>query len=402
MNEKESKLKKAVKDGFLRKVNCGEIVFTHKNTKRAYINRYNTEIEEIEAAGLDEFILVIADVVAYTKKTNLAIAPQSTIAGSLVAYLLGISEIDSIKYELLFERFLNSKNHRNNNENEIELSIAINVNGERIDEIREYIKTNHNDLLQVESIEYKGKLHKYLYKGCARLCWACLDEQRCLETLEHEVQKDNPSFRYINIPLDDDQVFEMLGSDDVEILFRWSHIHKRDMLFKELLHFTKPKTIENLALLWALAAYEGMESLWFDHKLQESLSCQEANPNDKNSKKFDAANYEIYQEQVISVISDIFGCSLKEAETLWDYLRQKKDFQIDEKINRYIQFLLLKGDNKMEAMYRLYSLWKKSNRSLSKSHSLLTCLTFYRLAYFRCYYHELFDCVCRSIYGENV
>ncbi|MBR6681647.1 MAG: DNA polymerase III subunit alpha, partial [Clostridia bacterium] len=94
--------------GFDSKVIKGQIVFTEKHSREEYINRLEYELSVITEMGYAEYYLIVWDFVNYAKSNKIPTGPgRGSGAGSLVAYLIGITEIDSIKYELLFERFLN-------------------------------------------------------------------------------------------------------------------------------------------------------------------------------------------------------------------------------------------------------------------------------------------------------
>jgi DNA polymerase III alpha subunit len=58
--------------------------------------------------GYDDYFLIVWDFIKYAKNNKILVGPgRGSAPGSLVAYCLGITEIDPIKYGLLFERFLN-------------------------------------------------------------------------------------------------------------------------------------------------------------------------------------------------------------------------------------------------------------------------------------------------------
>ena len=76
--------------------------------KNEYKERLNYELNVIKEMGFVDYFLIVYDYVLYAKKNNIAVGPgRGSAAGSLVSYCLGITEIDPIKYDLLFERFLN-------------------------------------------------------------------------------------------------------------------------------------------------------------------------------------------------------------------------------------------------------------------------------------------------------
>ncbi len=78
------------------------------NVPNNYKLRLKYELETIEKMGFSNYFLVVYDFIKYAKKNNILVGPgRGSAAGSLVAYSLGITEIDPIKYDLLFERFLN-------------------------------------------------------------------------------------------------------------------------------------------------------------------------------------------------------------------------------------------------------------------------------------------------------
>jgi len=70
--------------------------------------RLESELAVVEKMGFPPYFLIVWDFVSYAKNAGIPVGPgRGSAAGSLVAYLLGITDLDPIKYELLFERFLN-------------------------------------------------------------------------------------------------------------------------------------------------------------------------------------------------------------------------------------------------------------------------------------------------------
>jgi len=78
------------------------------NVDKEYYERLNHELKVIDKMGFNDYFLIVYDYVLYAKKNNILVGPgRGSAAGSLVSYTLGITDIDPIKYNLLFERFLN-------------------------------------------------------------------------------------------------------------------------------------------------------------------------------------------------------------------------------------------------------------------------------------------------------
>ena len=74
----------------------------------AYLQRLNYELGVIKKMGFVDYFLIVYDYVLYAKKNNILVGPgRGSAAGSLVSFSIGITDVDPMKYNLLFERFLN-------------------------------------------------------------------------------------------------------------------------------------------------------------------------------------------------------------------------------------------------------------------------------------------------------
>lgn len=100
-------LKKLCEEGIERLTEKGEIP-AEGLTIEDYRMRMVYELLMIDRMGFPDYFLVVHDFVAWAKENRIATGPgRGSGAGSLVAYLLGITQVDSLRYGLLFERFLN-------------------------------------------------------------------------------------------------------------------------------------------------------------------------------------------------------------------------------------------------------------------------------------------------------
>lgn len=99
--------------------------------------RMEMELEVIQTMGFSDYFLIVADFVSYAKREGIIVGPgRGSAAGSLVAYLLGITNVDPIKHVLLFERFLNP-------ERKSLPDIDIDFSDHRRDEVIEYVKEKY-------------------------------------------------------------------------------------------------------------------------------------------------------------------------------------------------------------------------------------------------------------------
>ncbi len=101
-------LKNEVEKGLAEKLAHAHIVYDNEHSESEYRERIEYELSVIIGMGFDEYYLVVADFIAYAKKNGIPVGPgRGSGAGSLIAYLIGITDIDPLRYGLLFERFLN-------------------------------------------------------------------------------------------------------------------------------------------------------------------------------------------------------------------------------------------------------------------------------------------------------
>ncbi|MBW2038697.1 MAG: DNA polymerase III subunit alpha [Deltaproteobacteria bacterium] len=76
--------------------------------RERYLQRLHEELSIIKPMGFAGYFLIVADFVNYAKGKGIPVGPgRGSAAGSLVAYALGITDIDPLEYDLIFERFLN-------------------------------------------------------------------------------------------------------------------------------------------------------------------------------------------------------------------------------------------------------------------------------------------------------
>lgn len=78
--------------------------------KPIYVERLKHELQVIHQMGFEDYFLIVYDFIRYGRQKGIYIGPgRGSAAGSLVAYCLGITMVDPLQYNLLFERFLNAE-----------------------------------------------------------------------------------------------------------------------------------------------------------------------------------------------------------------------------------------------------------------------------------------------------
>lgn len=137
---------------------CENSLFSKNlHTKHEYVDRLNMELNVINSMGYNDYFLIVQDYVNYAKNNNILVAPgRGSAAGSLVAYLLNITEVDPLKYNLLFERFLNK--------DRISMpDIDIDFENDKRDLIIEYLKNKYGkdrvcQIVTIQSLKAKQSI----------------------------------------------------------------------------------------------------------------------------------------------------------------------------------------------------------------------------------------------------
>jgi DNA polymerase-3 subunit alpha len=123
--------------GLERRLKAAAPLFAAKKKKhepQEYHDRLQTEIDIIMSMGFPGYFLVVWDFIKYAKDNGIPVGPgRGSGAGSLVAYSMGITDVDPLDYDLLFERFLNPERI---SMPDIDIDFCMNRRGEVIEYVR--------------------------------------------------------------------------------------------------------------------------------------------------------------------------------------------------------------------------------------------------------------------------
>lgn len=113
-----------------------------KEDQQQYVDRIKHELDVLQGAGLSSYFLIVQDIINYVRNNNWLPGPgRGSCAGCLVSYLIGITDIDPIKYSLLFERFYNSG--RNTQDRVSMPDIDMDVPIDKREKVLEYLKNKY-------------------------------------------------------------------------------------------------------------------------------------------------------------------------------------------------------------------------------------------------------------------
>ena len=157
-----------------------------------YLDRLDMELAVIKKKDFASYFLVVADMIGWAKSQDILVGPgRGSAAGSLVCYLLGITEVDPIKYDLLFGRFINEE--RNDFPD-----IDTDFEDKRRGEVKEYLRKRFKNVASISTYQYFKD--KGVVRDAARVFMVPLHEvNKALKTVdtfeEYESSENTAEFR---------------------------------------------------------------------------------------------------------------------------------------------------------------------------------------------------------------
>ena len=138
-----------------------------KNLSKQQLNNYKErlkyEIDVIKQMGFPEYFLIVQDFINHAKKSGISVGPgRGSAAGSLVAYTLGITDVDPLQHGLIFERFLNPDRI---SMPDIDVDFCMENRGKIID----YVKKKYGEGSVAQIITYNFMKSKMVLRDVARV-----------------------------------------------------------------------------------------------------------------------------------------------------------------------------------------------------------------------------------------
>ncbi|MEK6616947.1 MAG: DNA polymerase III subunit alpha, partial [Bacteroidota bacterium] len=198
----------------------------YKEISQEIEERLNFELFTIKTMGFAGYFLIVADFIKHGRDIGVFVGPgRGSAAGSVVAYCTGITNIDPLKYNLLFERFLNP-----NRKSMPDIDTDFDDEGRQ--KVLNYVVEKYGKNQVAQIITYGTMAAKMSIKDVARVLDLPLNEANVLAKLVPErpgIELD----RLINAPLGGeggltDKEKENFGSDEIESAKRLREIYKSD------------------------------------------------------------------------------------------------------------------------------------------------------------------------------
>jgi DNA polymerase-3 subunit alpha len=157
---KQEFFQRIIKQGLKKKIDEKKI---KKSDMKEYLDRIKYEYDILNDKGYIDYMLIIWDMIDYAKRNNILVGSgRGSAAGSLISYLVGITDIDPIINDLYFERFLNPQRITNPD-------IDFDVESERRYELEDYLKNKYGEDHVTKVITFGTYQVKGVFRDLARV-----------------------------------------------------------------------------------------------------------------------------------------------------------------------------------------------------------------------------------------
>ena len=380
LNNQNEYLEELVKDGLSRKYS--EI--TPKIQERC-----NYELQIIYEKGFTDYFLILWEIVSWAKgnwdnvnkreKKTISIGPGCGTAGcSIVAYSLGITDIDPIQFNLPFERFYNPQ---------IESFPNVNIDADFdcLKDISEHIHLLYGDN-QIKNDTNVG----------VRFNFSGLKPLSVIRYAENVICKNiGAGESILNFNESDTNVFNLFKQGEMKDIYLFE-----DNGLKEIFCKLQPDKIENLWAIYALYRPGLMELI--PEYIEAKNNPENFHYPDSCLESILKETYGliIYQEQVMLIIQRITGFSLAKADLARRIMAKKNATDITKLKEEFIEAAGNKGFTKKHAENLFELLEERTVNAFNKSHAIACVKVAYKTAWLKVYYPKEFNEANEKYYNK--
>jgi DNA polymerase-3 subunit alpha len=312
-----------------------------KHSRKEYQERLLYEIEKIREMGFPSYFLIVWDIIRHAKEAGIPVGPgRGSVVGSLVAFVMGITHIDPLEYDLIFERFLNPER--------ISLpDIDIDFDAERREEIITYIREKYGEDNVAQVVTFNRMKAKLAIRDIGRVMEVKLADVNRLAKLVPEGPKvelqeaidktpdlqreiaHSPQFaRLIDYALRLENNIRNTGKHAAGVVIAPRKLTEFMPLYKTrediTTHFEKEE-VENIGLL--KMDILGLKTLTIIRNIIQEVREREGRVIDlENIPLLDAKTFKIFQK------GDTDGIFQFESSGMRDYLKKSKPSRIEDLI----------------------------------------------------------------------
>lgn len=400
--------------------------------------RLGDELAVIEELGFSDYFLIVADIVRFAKNAGIPVGPgRGSAAGSLVAYCLEITDVDPLRWGLLFERFLNKARR---SRPDIDLDFCYERRGEVLAYVAERFGKEHvaqigtygtfserSAVQEIERVLGEGRpavavridglkrhrsthaagvivtaqpvqnisavysdrqmpvTHLDMYSlealGVLKIDLLGLRTLTLLQRMEREIRRRQGEFSLRSIPFEDQATFELLGQGKTLGIFQLE-----SDLFQDLLRSLQPHSFADLAALLALGRPGPLKM--FPAYLKNRQRPEQIKYLHPGLKDILAETYGLilYQEQLMLIAHHLAGLTLGEADLFRRALGEQDRQAIEAWRETFCLGARQKGLGQREAEQLFQMTARFSGYAFNKAHSVSYAVITWQMAYLKANY----------------
>ena len=354
--------------------------------------RLDYELDTIRTMGFVDYFLIVWDFIRYARENGISVGPgRGSAAGSIVAYSLGITSIDPIKYDLLFERFLNPERVTMP---DIDIDFCYERRPEVIDYVvRKYGKDHVVQIVTFGTMAARNAITtQYTMTVLEELGLLKMDflGLRTLTVIQNAAKMAGiEDDTLLSIPFDDKEVFDMISAGKTDGVFQ---LESGGM--KSFMTELKPECMEDILAGNALYRPGPMDFIpqYIEGK------------NNRDSIVYDCPQLEpilaptygciVYQEQVMQIVRSLAGYSFGRSDLVRRAMAKKKEKVMEAERQNFVYGNKAEGVKgciangiSEEVANKIYNeMIDFAKYAFNKSHAAAYAVVSYQTAYLKCHY----------------
>lgn len=199
---------------YLEKICWKNIEKRYTDVTEEVASRLRYELDVIQSMAYSDYFLIVWDFIMYAKQQNISVGPgRGSSASSIVAYVLGITDVDPMKYQLLFERFLNP-------ERVTMPDIDVDFSDTRRDEVIQYVQQKYGRRHVAQIITFGTYQARSLVRDLIKTMG--IDEREANFLLKHIPQQEDRSIAQL-VQASSELKNYIETSDSLKTLFTIAH-----------------------------------------------------------------------------------------------------------------------------------------------------------------------------------
>ena len=359
---------------FLREVSLKALYNKYDCVTKEIKERWKREMDIICYCQTSWLYLLLWDFIYYTKKEDIMVSPGcASITGSLVAYVLGITDVDPIKYNLFMERFINKE-------------LLYPAGGYRIE-----LEKGGKQLLS-SYVEEKYGILMCLFLEKLDITFIDNDELSIVSETIKEIAKEKKKYIDVKkIDYNDESVFNLINTQGLMDTYWLIVMYNNDFVNEE-----KIVSLEDLMTRISMAR-PGLGERYAEYIMNKKNE-EEIKYECPELEEILASTYGciVYQEQIMQILISLGGFTFEQSKKVYCGLAKKSklisvqgrhDFVYGNDENG-ISGCRGKGISE-EVAEKIYDdMWIAACFAFNKAHAVSCAISIYRMAWLKYYYKE--------------